>query len=249
MLNNSFQADSSWQAIDNGIILAKKDFKYFWKPLLLLLVGLSLILTFVIPVEGVQWVVVILWWLKPVYDRLIILIYSQRQIKSETDFIVWFNFKNILKEFVKVLFNSSLLSDLTIHRFSLTRSFRLPVSQLEKQTGKLAKERFRVLGVHTLGRARNLTMLAVQMELLIGITMISMYSFIIPEGFRGEWMLSELSGNEVVLQYLSVYFYILTIYLIEPLYVASGFYLYMNKRVKLEAWDIEVMFKNIAAKV
>ncbi|MCK4709968.1 MAG: hypothetical protein KAU21_15215, partial [Gammaproteobacteria bacterium] len=222
---------------------------YLWKPLLFLLLSLSVFLTLIFPVDYFQWAIVILWWLKPVYDRLILMVYSQRQIKSETNQLPDISFKEALKLFIKSLLNTSLIRDLTINRFNLTRSFRLPVSQLEKQTGHAARERVNVLGVHTMGRARNLTMLALQMELLVGITIISMFSFIIPEGFRGYVLFSELSSNEEIMQYLSVYFYILTIFLIEPLYIASGFYLYMNKRVKLEAWDIEVIFKKIAAKV
>ena len=32
---------------------------------------------------------------------------------------------------------------------------------------------------------------------------------------------------------------------VEPLYVAGGFGLYLNRRTELEAWDIEIAFRRI----
>jgi hypothetical protein len=33
--------------------------------------------------------------------------------------------------------------------------------------------------------------------------------------------------------------YVLVVALVEPFYVAAGFAMYLNRRVELEAWDIE----------
>jgi hypothetical protein len=40
-------------------------------------------------------------------------------------------------------------------------------------------------------------------------------------------------------------FYFLAVCAVEPLYVASGFALYLNRRTALEAWDIELGFRRI----
>jgi uncharacterized membrane protein len=46
---------------------------------------------------------------------------------------------------------------------------------------------------------------------------------------------------------LSLLFMFLIISIIEPLYVAAGFALYLNRRTHLEGWDIELIFRRIAA--
>jgi hypothetical protein len=42
--------------------------------------------------------------------------------------------------------------------------------------------------------------------------------------------------------------YLLAVTALEPLYVACGFTLYLNRRVGLEAWDVEVALKGELAK-
>ena len=37
--------------------------------------------------------------------------------------------------------------------------------------------------------------------------------------------------------------YALAVFIVEPFYVASGFAMYLNRRVELEAWDIEQDFR------
>ncbi len=44
----------------------------------------------------------------------------------------------------------------------------------------------------------------------------------------------------------SMLFNLIALSIIEPLYVAAGFTLYLNRRTHLEAWDIELAFRSIA---
>jgi hypothetical protein len=37
--------------------------------------------------------------------------------------------------------------------------------------------------------------------------------------------------------------------LIEPFYIAANFGLYINRRTQLEAWDIELSFRKMAARL
>jgi len=48
-----------------------------------------------------------------------------------------------------------------------------------------------------------------------------------------------------VLPWLMSGLYILTVLLLEPLYVATGFMLYLNRRTILEAWDVELSFRRM----
>jgi hypothetical protein len=44
-------------------------------------------------------------------------------------------------------------------------------------------------------------------------------------------------------------FYAISLSLIEPMYVASGFMLYINRRTHLEGWDIELAFRRMAQRL
>ena len=41
----------------------------------------------------------------------------------------------------------------------------------------------------------------------------------------------------------------LSVSLLEPIYVAAGFGLYLHRRTQLEAWDVELVFRRLAARV
>lgn len=230
---------SSWQAIDDGILFAKLHYSSVWKPLFFLLLLSGLLLTVILPDDYIQLVVLIIWWLKPLYERLILGIYSECLTGRTISFI------DSLRQLKKNLFTTSLWRDLTINRISLIRAFRLPVYQLEKQKGMAAKDRLRVLSPATANRAANLTFLAVHMEMLVTITILSMIWYLIPQEVRSGIFDSSFTGEGYWFQLVTIFLYCITLLILEPLYVASGFNLYINKRVILEGWDIEIGFKNL----
>jgi hypothetical protein len=47
------------------------------------------------------------------------------------------------------------------------------------------------------------------------------------------------------LEHLTNTFYVLVLIVWEPVYVACGFSLYLNRRTVLEAWDIELVFRRL----
>jgi len=234
---------SSWQAIDNGILFAKSHYSSVWKPLIFLLLLTGLLLTILLPEDYIQLVVFIIWWLKPFYERLILGIYSECLTGSKISFI------NSLRKLKNFTFGTSLWRDLTINRISLIRTFRLPVYQLEKQKGEAAKYRLRVLSPAAANRAANLTFLAVHLEMLVSITILSMIWYLIPQEVGTGIFDGSFTGESYVFQLATIFLYCITLLILEPLYVASGFNLYINKRVILEGWDIEIGFKNLVARI
>src|SRR5690606_23475696 len=58
-----------------------------------------------------------------------------------------------------------------------------------------------------------------------------------------------LSSDALWLDHLSNLLYALVLVVWEPIYVASGFSLYLNRRTILEAWDIELAFRRIRARL
>jgi hypothetical protein len=80
------------------------------------------------------------------------------------------------------------------------------------------------------------------------ISFIGLYVLLVPGG--EETIQSAFSWlehlDESQRSHLSTGLYIAAIALIEPLYVAAGFALYLNRRTALEGWDLEVQLRSIA---
>ncbi len=78
---------------------------------------------------------------------------------------------------------------------------------------------------------------------------IALFFMVLPEGVGPSFDRSVFSWIETpageVLGDLS---YLVALSLIEPLYLASGFTLYLNRRTELEGWDIEIVFRQLAAR-
>jgi hypothetical protein len=78
---------------------------------------------------------------------------------------------------------------------------------------------------------------------------IGLFFLVLPEGVgpsldRSVFSWIETPAGEV----LGNLAYLVALSLIEPLYVASGFTLYLNRRTELEGWDIEIAFRQLAAR-
>jgi len=242
-IDKTLSPTSSWQAIDNGILFAKSYYSSVWKPLIFLLLFTALLLILLLPENYIQWVVFIIWWLKPLYERIILGIYSESMTGTKVRFV------DSLRKTTKYIFGTSLWRDLTINRISLIRTFKLPVYQLEKQTGQAAKNRLKVLSPSTANRAANLTFLAVHLEMLVTITILSMVWYLIPQEIISTIFNGNFTGEGHSFQLITIILYCITLLVLEPFYVASGFNLYLNKRVILEGWDIEIGFKNLVNRV
>jgi len=76
--------------------------------------------------------------------------------------------------------------------------------------------------------------------------MISLLSLIVwfaPKGYAPD-VLQLLRGESAAqIQFAFALAYTFAVAIIEPFYVAAGFAMYLNRRVELEAWDIEQEFR------
>lgn len=238
-MNQLQQTLSSWQDIDEGIYLAKKCYVDIWKPLFLILFIFSTVLLVGASQLSMYWIILIIWWLKPLYDQLILKVLSQHVSRERL------TFKALMIFSLKLFFSFDVLKVLSIRRFSFVRSFLQPIYQLENNSRQKTKERIKVISRGASSRAANLTFMALLTENIITITFISMLFYITPAEVRVALFDNEIVQDQIFIKFITVYMYIATLLITEPLYVASGFNLYMNKRKRLEAWDIELVFKNL----
>jgi hypothetical protein len=187
-----------------------------------------------------------LWWLKPLFDRVTL------EVLAADLFGDALRLRDVVRRLPAMLWRSGIVGALTWRRFDLARSLHLPVYQLERLSGKAARSRIRVLDREARGAAVWLTFLLVNVELLLGLGVSLALAFLLPIqtpldklfelGFTGRFM----SPAGV---FAGAAFGALAMSAIEPLYVACGFTLYLQRRTVLEGWDIELRFRYLAARI
>ncbi|MBK7899882.1 MAG: DUF4129 domain-containing protein [Azonexus sp.] len=184
----------------------------------------------------------LLWWLKPAFDRVLLFSYSRSLFGQTTS---WRDLRAALPDLLR---RSGLLLGLTVHRFSLLRSFVLPVRQLEGQRGRAARERRRVLARKSGAGAVWLMFVCVNLEIALYCSLVIVVGALLPQGSEDVlslslWFLGDVPPEQEIVTSLLA---LAVSALVEPLYVASGFALYLNRRSELEGWDIELAFRRLA---
>jgi hypothetical protein len=227
---------SGWQALDLGLLMARA----WWRPLfvasLLPMLPLTVVLLAVFH-ESPLWAWFVLWWLKPFWERLPLFIAS-RLLFGESPGI-WTSMRSLsLKDS---------LPWLLWRRFSLQRAFDNPVTVLEELKGSARRQRLRVLHGKYSDVAVSNQLFGYCCEWLLTIGLLILFDFFVPDSLDirlfdsfnemtlgGAWILS-IAG-------------ILAMALVMPFHCMAGFALYLNRRIELEAWDIEISFRNLASR-
>ena len=136
---------SSWEALDLGIVMARKWFR----PLALgwMIPSILVFVIFTAIFNQSLWIgITITWWLKPLWDRIPLYIAS-RALFSETVTV-----RQALRAFPGIA-RKDWFAWLLWRRFSLTRSFDMPVTVLEGLSGDSRKKRLHVLHIDSGGTA------------------------------------------------------------------------------------------------
>lgn len=232
---------TSWEAMDLGIRMAQEHRWLLMATWALVTMPVFAVLT------AVLWnhpslAIFLFWWLKPAFDRLPLYILS-KALFGQTPTI-----RQAVRQWPRLL-NSQLLTSLTWRRLSLSRSFALPVSQLEGLDGPDRRKRLGVLQQRNAGAGRWLTIIGVHLETGLWFGCMALFYLFIPQQIELDWdwqrivLLADSKG--LWLEHLGNAFYALILVLWEPIYVACGFSLYINRRTALEAWDLELVFRRL----
>lgn len=235
---------TSWEAIDLGVLLAQRHRALLmtsWAIVTLPVFALLTLLLWDYPSVAV----LVFWWLKPAYERLPLLILSQALFGSAP------SLRQALKSFPSAL-KPQLIASLTWRRLSLSRSFYQPVQQLEGLDGLPRAQRIAVLGQKDSRAARLLTALGSTLEMTFWIGLMVLFYAMIPPQIEADWSwrsLLDIEGEWNWLEHLTNGFYALVLIVWGPVYVSCGFALYLNRRTALEAWDIELGFRNLRQRV
>jgi hypothetical protein len=236
---------SGWEAADLGFVMARAWWKELWGAWLAVFLPVALVLHAVFW-ERPMWAALILWWLKPLFDRVALHVLSHAVFGAPP------TIRETLRAWREFL-RPGLASALTLRRLSPVRSFTLPVWQLERLHGREASRRRSALGGRDRGLAALLTVVCVNLELMLfgGFDLLadlfSPAATAFAPDFAYWW--SQGSGGESLWSLQDGFVYMLAMTIAEPLYVAAGFALYLNRRTLLEGWDIELALRALGQRL
>jgi hypothetical protein len=231
-----------WEAIDLGFAMARR----WWRPLVaswcaaVLPVGALIALS----LHSRPWLaVLLLWWLKPLWGRV------PRFVLSRALFGATPTIRAVLS--AKLWRRAP--GDLLWRRPDPLRLFLAPISDLEGLSGAARRRRRAVLGQRGSGAALALSVIGVLMELAVVLGLAGLVLLMLPDDprYAAEVVLDRIAIGDPP-AWLSAAMpgvYLAAVSLVEPLVVAGGFGLYINRRTRLEGWDVELAFRRLAARL
>ncbi|MET3497143.1 hypothetical protein [Variovorax boronicumulans] len=222
------------EAADLGATLVRHHARSVWftfLPVYLVVVALAFC-----TVEIAGWLpTLVIFWLKPWLDRSLLFILSRAVFGQDTRWAdLWAQ--------RRAVWGGQWLRTLAWRRFSPWRSFTQAIEQLEGQRGGARRKRRTQLLRARRGAATGMQLIFANVEMALNVGLLSLLVWFAPEGDAKEvmtWLISSSTGESL----LAAAAYALVVGVLEPFYVAAGFAMYLNRRVELEAWDIEQEFR------
>ena len=230
-----------WEALDLGLIMLRHWRGPIYRVWFATFVPFSLLIL------ALLWqhptiAFLVIWWLKPLFDRLLLKAFAEASFGAPP------TVREVWQALPRLLRHSGLIAGLSFRRFNISRSFDLPVWQLEAQAGKSGRARLRVLSRKTGSYAAWLTIVCLHIVAIFEFGFVGLIQLLIPsDGLTAlSWadvFFGESSETYALLFNLS---WLLAESIVEPYYVGAGFSLYLNRRSELEGWDIEVTFRRMS---
>ncbi|WP_133500168.1 DUF4129 domain-containing protein [Cognatilysobacter terrigena] len=237
---------SSWEAIELGTALVRRHARAIWRPWLLLTLPAFVLVNAACWALGHPGVAMfVMWWLKPVFDRLPLFVLSHAVFGEVPD----------TRATLRGAFRGggrAMIGYLSWRRLSPARALLLPVDVLEGGPAAQAGARRRVLAGPAYGVASLCLLVFANFEAALvfgfaGIALLFIPNEFVRAAFQDLWLQMReapawmtLIENGLVWAATSV---------LEPFYVGSGFGQYLNRRTEIEGWDIELAFRRLRARL
>jgi hypothetical protein len=228
---------NSWEAVDAGLLLWRANFAYFL-PFFAIPFWLCAFALRMLPEHMHPWSWLILWYLKPLFDRAILHVISVRFFEPGS------GSGRLFRGLGGNLFRG-LVGDLLWRRLSPLRSAVMPLRVLEKLRGRETRKRRQDLVWGGLSFCGFLTIWGFALEIaLLGGELIFFGSImnIIQKDFFTSFR--DFFARTELFLFVA---WCINYMLVETMYVCMGFGLYINSRVELEGWDIEILLRKFAA--
>ena len=227
------------EAADLGVLLVHQHARSLLRTWLPLYAVVALLALATVEISG--WLPgLLVFWLKPWLDRSLLFVLSRAVFGEATRFAdLWAQRRTV--------WGGDLLATLTLRRLSPWCSYTQPASQLEGQRGKLRRQRRDQLLKGKRGAAAGMHMVFANVEAVLAMGVLALAIWFAPEGTHRHVLAWLMDSGTMANEGLGNAVYLLVIALLEPFYVAAGFCMYLNRRVELEAWDIEQEFRRAFA--
>lgn len=238
-LSVSLRPRNAWESLDLGFLLMRQCAPALFK------IWLALLLPFaaVLYLSLYRWPLaapLLLWWLKPLYDRILLFFFS-RAVFGDAP-----GLRATWRALPGLSGKSRLLWSLTLGRFDPARSFTLPIWQLEGLRGAEGRRRALVLQKQAHNQAVWLTVVCIHLQWVVYFGLAGVLFMLAPSEYDLDWWALFAPDPGLHWMYLGdAALNVLGLLLIEPFYVAAGFTLYLNRRTRLEGWDIELTLRRL----
>ncbi|MEO8718293.1 MAG: DUF4129 domain-containing protein [Burkholderiales bacterium] len=235
---------SAWESVDLGVGMLREWWRPLYAAFAAVYVPLAAACLWAGWSAGKVWLaMLLLWWLKPLFDRVVL------HVASRAVFGEVLGVRSTLAQ-VRAWLGTGVLGALTLGRIDMARSFHLPVRQLEGQRWRAARIRRTLLGRRTHGYAVWLTVACLHFEAVLVWSFDMLGGLLLPakthEGANIFEAMFDGAAFGGIFSAADFCAYAAAVLVIEPLYVAAGFALYLNRRTLLEGWDLEVALRRIA---
>lgn len=235
-----------WESVDLGCAMVRRDFgriMVLWACTVLPLWGLVCVLLRSAP----EWIPLVVWWLKPLYDRVPLFFLSRAAFGERPSFFeTW-------KQWPR-LWITNFLPALLWRRLSFIRSFAMPAQMLEGLRGGAVKKRIKILAMDGGGSGVSMTLAFSNLELFAWIGLMWGTYDLLPEAAKLDWpALVQSFDFESTIPDAFLWWgaacHMAIVTLVEPFYVGAGFALYLNCRTRIEGWDVELAFRRLATRL
>ncbi|MCP5536578.1 MAG: hypothetical protein H7A51_10145 [Akkermansiaceae bacterium] len=238
-----------WESIDLGCALARRHIGALWKSWLVTVVPLWILLALLLRNHPV-WFMLVSWWLKPLYDRVPLLVVSRALFGAVPSVL------EVLKAWPRLLVRR-LWFALVVGRFSPARGLSMPVSELEGLRRDAYRQRVNLLERNGGEGATMATLAGLLLEQVAAFGMVMLVFMMVPANVSEQWWrsigdffdYSEFEEVSMSMLWVLAVVRLLSFTLMEPFYVAAGFALYINSRTLTEGWDIELAFKRLGSRL
>ena len=227
---------SVWEAADSGILLWRSSFIHFIPFFVLPVLIVACALRFLPGNPFFSYF--ILWWLKPLFDRMVLHVVSSR----------FFRAADKAPSLLKGLWGMrrGLLGDLLWRRFSPNRAAHMPIRVLERIDGNQYRVRKKNLAAGGINFCSLISFLGFSLEAFLLLTKMVFAIAAVQTFFP--WAQDLIWNNMEAFEIFIFAAFCFNYILVGSLYVCMGFGLYINSRVEVEGWDLQLLFQKFAGR-
>src|SRR5690348_3388423 len=206
---------TAWEAMDLGLAMLQRWWRAVLAPHALVLGAIAAGASALGAWLDKGWLaLLVIWWLKPLYDRVLLHVLSRAVFGELQDA------RAVLRapgQWLRNGVGSGLLGHLLLRWWpDLSRSFELPVRQLEGNRGRAARERRAVLGRRTRGSAVWLTLVCMHFEAVLYFSLLLVGTLLLPaKAYETGGLFEALQGGTAA-AWTHVAAYSATVLVIEP---------------------------------